>query len=213
MDARARVTGSLSIRAASFRAKGSLIFSTSLGRKEGNPATDRTLKPLWIVHFAAMDGVEPPVRLSIFGHLQGRLTSGRRENWRSETQMQCFLYRLQTLFTLSPLKKTSVCVASYVCVAGAYSQHYDHKKKGAYCQHGAFRTCPSTWWTGPTAQTTKVFGPNNTITPHNTDPFSGCRDDNGPIQGWVWQYHLCPHLLCMFSSLPLFLIIIFKEFL
>lgn len=133
MDGRARVTltGSLSIRAASFRAKGSLIFSTSLGRKEGNPATDRTLKPLWIVHFAAMDGVEPPARLSIFGHLQGRLTSGTSE----------------TLFTLSPRTKTSVCVASYVCVAGGY------------CQHGAFRTCPGSWWTGPKPKQQKYLGP------------------------------------------------------
>jgi hypothetical protein len=36
---RVTVTGSLSILAASLRADGSLIFSTSLGRKGGNPAS------------------------------------------------------------------------------------------------------------------------------------------------------------------------------
>lgn len=53
-------TGSLSIRAASFRAKESLILWISLGRNDGKESAD-TLKRLWMQHLE----LGPPILVAI----------------------------------------------------------------------------------------------------------------------------------------------------
>lgn len=58
------LTGSLSIRVASFRAEGSLICSTCLGRNEGKLSAATTVnRRRWVLHFGNKVGA---VSVSIF---------------------------------------------------------------------------------------------------------------------------------------------------